>query len=120
MESLVIVDRLCRPIVYFSMYFSRNSGITRYSGHFAADGRIHYYERRLYLHQFESLCLLCNYLDSNLHVFRTLAYGQESLKSSRWIAHTKSYIMVGLGPMCSHSISDALSYISLNQFSTTY
>ena len=48
-ESLVIVDRLCRPIVYFSMYFSRNSGITRYSGHFAADGRIHYYERRLYL-----------------------------------------------------------------------
>ena len=48
-EFFVIVDRLCRPIVYFSMYFSRNSGITRYSGHFATDGRIHYYERRLYL-----------------------------------------------------------------------
>ena len=47
-EFLVIVDRFCRPIVYFSMYFSRNSGITRYSGHFAADGWIHYYERRLY------------------------------------------------------------------------
>ena len=37
-EFLVIVDRFCRPIVYFSMYFSRNSGITRYSGHFAVDG----------------------------------------------------------------------------------
>ena len=48
-EFLVIVDRFCRPIVYFSMYFSRNSGITRYSGHFAANGRIHYYERRLYI-----------------------------------------------------------------------
>ena len=31
------------------MYFSRNSGITHYSGHFAAAGRIHYYESRLYL-----------------------------------------------------------------------
>ena len=48
-EFPVIVDRLCRPIVYFSMYFSRNSGITHYTGHFAGDGRIHYYERRLYL-----------------------------------------------------------------------
>ena len=47
-DSLVIVDRLSRPIVYFSMYFSRNSGFFRYSGQFAADGRIHYYERRLY------------------------------------------------------------------------
>ena len=28
-EFLVIEDRFCRPIVYFSMYFSRNSGITR-------------------------------------------------------------------------------------------
>ena len=48
-DSLVIVDRLNRPIVYSSMYFSRNSGFSRYSGQFAADGRIHYYERRLYL-----------------------------------------------------------------------
>ena len=48
-DSLVIVDRLSRPNVYFSMYFSRNSGFSRYSGQFAADGRIHYYERRLYL-----------------------------------------------------------------------
>ena len=31
------------------MYFSRNSGFSCYSGQFAADGRIHYYERRLYL-----------------------------------------------------------------------
>ena len=46
-DSLVTVDRLSRPIVYFSMYFSRNSGFFRYSGHFAADGGIHYYERRL-------------------------------------------------------------------------
>ena len=48
-EFLVIVDRFSGPIVYFSMYFSCNSGITHYSGHFATDGRIHYYERRLYL-----------------------------------------------------------------------
>ena len=40
--------QISRPIVYFSMYFSRNSGITRYSGRFATDGPIHYYERRLY------------------------------------------------------------------------
>ena len=55
-EFLVIVDRFWRPIVYFSMYFSCNSGITRYSGHFAADGRIHYYESRLYLHSQFSSC----------------------------------------------------------------
>ena len=62
-EFLVIVDRLCRPIVYFSMYFSRNSGITRYSGHFAADGQIHYYESRLYLFRFflQQLALLFLY-----------------------------------------------------------
>ena len=47
-EFPIIVDRLCRPIVYFSMYYSRNSGITHYSGQISADGRIHYYERRLY------------------------------------------------------------------------
>ena len=49
MDSLVIVDRLSRPNVYFSMYFSRNSGFSGYSGQFATDGRIHYYERRLYI-----------------------------------------------------------------------
>ena len=49
-DSLVIVDRLSRPNVYFSMYSSRNSGFSHYSGQFAADGRIHYYERRLYLY----------------------------------------------------------------------
>ena len=38
-EFLVIVDRFCRPIVNFSMYFSRNSGITRYSGYFADECR---------------------------------------------------------------------------------
>ena len=54
-EFLVIVDRLSRQIFYFSMYFSHNSGITRYSGHFAADGQIHYYESRLY---FENLFLV--------------------------------------------------------------
>ena len=47
-EFLVIVDRFSGPIVYFSMYFSLNSGITRYSGHFATDRQIHYYKRRLY------------------------------------------------------------------------
>ena len=31
------------------MYFSHNSGFSRYSGQFAADGQIHYYERRLYI-----------------------------------------------------------------------
>ena len=31
------------------MYFSCSSGITRYSGHFAVDRRIHFYESRLYL-----------------------------------------------------------------------
>ena len=36
MDSLVIVDRLSRPNVYFSMYFSRNSGFSLYSGHFAS------------------------------------------------------------------------------------
>ena len=35
-EFLVIMDRLSRPILYFSMYFF-------------ADGQIHYYERRLYI-----------------------------------------------------------------------
>ena len=49
-EALVIVDRLCRLIVYFSMYFSRNSGITRYSGQISADGHVHYCERRLYIY----------------------------------------------------------------------
>ena len=47
-DSLVIVDRLSRPNVYFSMYFSCNSGFSHYSGQNADDGRIHYYERRLY------------------------------------------------------------------------
>ena len=49
-EFSVKVDRLCRPIVYFSMYFSRNSGITRYSGQIRQmdESSIHYYERRLY------------------------------------------------------------------------
>ena len=42
------MDRFYGQIVYFSIYFSGNSGITRYSGHFAADGQIHYYESRLY------------------------------------------------------------------------
>ena len=32
------------------MYFSGNSGFTRNSGDFEADGRIHYYKRQLYLH----------------------------------------------------------------------
>ena len=47
-DSLVLVDRLSRPNGYFSLYFSRNTGFSRYSVQFAADGRIHYYERRLY------------------------------------------------------------------------
>ena len=47
-DSLVIVDRLSRPNVYFSINFSCNSGFSRYSGQFATDGRIHYYERWLY------------------------------------------------------------------------
>ena len=67
MEFLVIVDRFSGPIVYFSMYFSRNSGITRYSGHFAADGRIHYYERRLYL---EAPALLGSLKTLKKHKFR--------------------------------------------------
>ena len=46
-DSLVIVDRLSRPVVYFSMYFSHNSGLSCYSEQFAADGQIHYYKRRL-------------------------------------------------------------------------
>ena len=46
-DSFVIVDRFSRPNVNFSMYFSRNSGFSCYSGQFATDGRIHYYERRL-------------------------------------------------------------------------
>ena len=37
-DSLVIVDRVSRQNVYFSMYFSRNSGFSGYSGQFAADG----------------------------------------------------------------------------------
>ena len=48
-DSLIIVDRLSRPIVYFSMYFSRNSGFSCYSGQFAADWWIHHYKRRLYI-----------------------------------------------------------------------
>ena len=48
-DSLVIVDRLSRPNVYFSIYFSLNSGFSRYSGQFATNKRIQYYERRLYL-----------------------------------------------------------------------
>ena len=48
-DSLVIVDRLSRPIVHFSMCISRNSGFFCYSGHFATDIRIHYYKRRLYI-----------------------------------------------------------------------
>ena len=48
-DSLVIVDRLSRPNVYFSLFLSCNSGFSRYSGQFVSDGRIHYYERRLYL-----------------------------------------------------------------------
>ena len=47
-EYLVIVDMFSGPIVYFSMYFSCNSGFSCYSEQFAADGQIHYYERRLY------------------------------------------------------------------------
>ena len=62
-EFPIIVDRLCRPIVYFSMHFSRNSGITRYSGQILADGRVHYYERRLYQPTFfwwkwQSICVI--------------------------------------------------------------
>ena len=41
----------------------RNSGITRYSGHFAADGRIHYYESRLY----HSILDLSNFPPPNLN-----------------------------------------------------
>ena len=41
------------------MYFSRNSGITRYSGHFAADGRIHYYESRLYFIDYSEEVIQC-------------------------------------------------------------
>ena len=37
-DSLVIVDRFSRPNAYFSMYFSRNSGFSCYSGQFAAEG----------------------------------------------------------------------------------
>ena len=47
-DSLVIVDRLSRPNVYFSIYFSHNSGFSRYSGQIPTDGQIHYQERRLY------------------------------------------------------------------------
>ena len=45
MDSLVIVDRLSRPNVYFSLCLSFNSGFSCYSGQFAADGRIQDYER---------------------------------------------------------------------------
>ena len=46
---LVIADMFSLQIVYFRMHFSGNSGFSRNSGHFEADGRIHYYERRLYM-----------------------------------------------------------------------
>ena len=47
-ESLIIVDMFSWPIVYFSLHLSRNSGFSCNSGHFEDDGRIHYYQRRLY------------------------------------------------------------------------
>ena len=47
-ESLDIVDRAVWPIVYFSMFLSRNSGISCNSGQFLGDQKIHYYECRLY------------------------------------------------------------------------
>ena len=47
-DSLVIVDRLSRPNVCFSMHFSHNSRFSRYSRQFGADEQIHYYERQLY------------------------------------------------------------------------
>jgi len=53
-ESLDIVDRAVWPIVYFSMFLSRNSGISCNSGQFLGDQKIHYYECRLY-----------NFLESN-------------------------------------------------------
>ena len=43
--DLVIVDRLSRPIVPFSINFSRNCRITGSSGHSTSDGQIHYYTR---------------------------------------------------------------------------
>ena len=48
-ESLVIVDRFSWLVVYFSLYLCQNSGFSCNSGHFEDDGRIHYYQRQLYL-----------------------------------------------------------------------
>ena len=47
-DSLIIMEKLRRLILYFSMCFFRNSGLSLYSGHFTADGLIHYYESALY------------------------------------------------------------------------
>ena len=81
-DSLVIVDRLSRPNVYFSMYFSRNSGFSRYSGQFAADGRIHYYERRLY-----SLYILPPLKDLIFFVWYTVASRNSGFIRRRQIVH---------------------------------
>ena len=73
-ESLVIVDLLRWPIVYFIMHFSWNSGFSCNSGHFEADGKIHYYQRRLYFKKcpscLEKLILNCIHKKRTILVYK--------------------------------------------------
>ena len=68
-ESLDIVDRAVWPIVYFSMFLSRNSGISCNSGQFLGDQKIHYYECRLYCPLLNTISARDKYINNLKNVF---------------------------------------------------
>ena len=53
-QGITVVDMFSRPIVYFSMYFCNDSGFSCNSGHFEADGWLHYFESQLHFQRSKS------------------------------------------------------------------